>query len=350
MYQSVEALFNAFNRLKVLIVGDVMVDAYVWGKVERISPEAPVPVVQVRQREKRLGGAANVALNVQALGATPLLCAIVGNDYAGDDFVRLLQEQQIDQNYIVRSSTRPTTIKERIIAGSQQMLRIDAEDEALLNASEEEALMAKIHQALPSVDVVVFQDYDKGVLNQTRIRQIIKWAEEHKIPTAVDPKRRNFLHYQHATLFKPNLKELREGLASEALELHKEEHEMSLSIEEAVALASTRLRERLQVNSTLITLSERGIFIDAAYRNQSEQHHLPAHVRQIADVSGAGDTVISIAALALALRIPPRLLAELANLGGGIVCESTGVVPIVKDKLLQEAKRVLDTTLLYKRE
>ena len=343
MKHSVEEIFEAFAQLKVLIVGDVMLDAYIWGKVERISPEAPVPVVHVRKREKRLGGAANVALNVQALGAEPILCAVVGDDGEGEEFIRLLRDQQINADYIVRSPERPTTVKERVIAGSQQMLRIDSEDDDLLSEAEGKALMQRIREALPKADVVVFQDYDKGVLDRERIQQIIRWAEEQQIPTAVDPKKRNFLHYQKATLFKPNLKELKEGLLGEDLALHKEKHETSLSIEEAVAQASERLQQLLEVKSTFITLSEKGVFIDATYRDQAERHLIPAHVRQISDVSGAGDTVISIAALALALKLPPRLLAELANLGGGIVCEYTGVVPVVRERLMQEAQPILKT-------
>lgn len=343
MKHAIEEIFEAFGGLKVLIIGDVMMDAYIWGKVERISPEAPVPIVQVKKREKRLGGAANVALNIQALGATPVLCSVVGDDLEGEAFVRLLEERQISAEFIVKSNERPTTVKERVIAGSQQMLRVDSEDSDLLSDAESQALMERIQAALPQCDVVIFQDYDKGVLNRERIEQIIRWTEEKGIPTAVDPKKRNFLHYRGATLFKPNLKELKEGLLSEDLALHKEKHETSLSVEEAVAQASGRLKQLMSVNSTFITLSEKGVFIDAAYLEQAEQHLIPAHLRQISDVSGAGDTVISIAALALALKLPPRLLAELANLGGGIVCEYTGVVPVKRERLLQEAQRLLDS-------
>lgn len=343
MKHAIEEIFEAFGGLKVLIIGDVMMDAYIWGKVERISPEAPVPIVQVKKREKRLGGAANVALNIQALGATPVLCSVVGDDLEGEAFVRLLEERQISAEFIVKSNERPTTVKERVIAGSQQMLRVDSEDSDLLSDAESQALMERIQAALPQCDVVIFQDYDKGVLNRERIEQIIRWTEEKGIPTAVDPKKRNFLYYRGATLFKPNLKELKEGLLSEDLALHKEKHETSLSVEEAVTQASGRLKQLMSVNSTFITLSEKGVFIDAAYLEQAEQHLIPAHLRQISDVSGAGDTVISIAALALALKLPPRLLAELANLGGGIVCEYTGVVPVKRERLLQEAQRLLDS-------
>jgi D-glycero-beta-D-manno-heptose-7-phosphate kinase len=342
MSKSLEEIFDSFHQLKVLIVGDVMLDAYIWGKVERISPEAPVPIVHVRKREKRLGGAANVALNVQALGAAPLICAVVGEDHAGEDFLRLLHEQGISTRGIVKSSSRVTTVKERVIAGSQQMLRVDSEDDELLNEADRESLIQRVQEVMQEADVVIFQDYDKGVLSEKLIQQIIALARQHKIPTAVDPKRRNFLHYHKATFFKPNLKELKEGLQAEKLALLKEKHETSLTVEQAVAQASARLKELLEIDTTFITLSEKGVYIDATYKGKEEKHIIPAHVRQIADVSGAGDTVISIAALCLALDLAPRLLAELANLGGGIVCEYTGVVSIERQRLLQEAKRVLN--------
>ncbi|WPP47957.1 bifunctional heptose 7-phosphate kinase/heptose 1-phosphate adenyltransferase [Catalinimonas niigatensis] len=342
MAKSLDEIFDSFRQLKVLIVGDVMLDAYIWGKVERISPEAPVPIVHVRKREKRLGGAANVALNVQALGAIPMICAVVGDDPAGQDFLSLLQEQKISTQGIVKSSSRVTTVKERVIAGSQQMLRVDSEDDELLNDTDREALYEVVQEAMQEADVVIFQDYDKGVLSEKLIQQTITLANQRGIPTAVDPKRRNFLHYRKATFFKPNLKELREGLQAENLDLLKEKHETALTPEQAVMEASTRLKELMEVETTFITMSERGVYIDAIHQGKEEKHVIPAHIRQISDVSGAGDTVISIAALCLALGLAPRLLAELANLGGGIVCEYTGVVSIQRERLLQEAKHVLN--------
>ena len=337
---SFNSLFTDFARLKVLIIGDVMVDAYVWGRVERISPEAPVPVVRVNRRENRLGGAANVALNVQALGATPLLCAVVGEDGYGDVFRQLLQEQGITTDYITASDTRTTTVKERVIAGSQQVVRVDAEDDFLLTDAEELALRAQAEQALEQADVVIFQDYDKGVLSEPVIQHITRQAQAKGIPVAVDPKKRNFLHYRHATLFKPNLKELRQGLQQERIALHHEGYAPLHDEQAAIREASGTLRTLLQHQTTLITLSENGVFID----NDADDHHfIPAHVRQIADVSGAGDTVISIAALCLAIGTSLPTLASLANLGGGIVCEYTGVVPISQARLRQEANDSLPT-------
>lgn len=321
--RSLEEIFESFNSLTALIIGDVMVDAYIWGKVERISPEAPVPVVQVTKREKRLGGAANVALNIQAMGATPVLCTLIGDDSSGDEFMQLLQKREISGDGIVQSSRRITTCKERVLSGSQHILRVDSENDQSLHPQDEEALLEKVALLLPKSDVVIFEDYDKGVLSEPLIQKCIELARKQGIPTVVDPKKRNFFAYTGATLFKPNLKELREGLK---LDFDKNDQK---AIEEAVK----QLKEKLQLQSALITLSERGIYVDAP----GESYLLPAHVRSISDVSGAGDTVVSIAALAQALQLSPRLLAALSNLGGGLVCEHLGVVPVSKSLLYQEA-------------
>jgi rfaE bifunctional protein kinase chain/domain len=322
-YLSLEEIFNAFNKLRVLIIGDVMVDSYLWGKVDRISPEAPVPIVNVQKSEKRLGGAANVALNIQAMGATPLLCSVIGNDHDGDTFMELLEQNKLSAEAIVRSNARITTTKHRIIASMQHMLRIDSEDDSPIHAQEAAMLVEMAAKMIPQCDVVIFEDYDKGVLCRDAIQQIIAIANEHNVPTVVDPKKRNFMYYQGATLFKPNLKELREGLKLDFDSGNKQ------ALEAAVEL----LKEKLQLSAALITLSERGMYLDF----QEEQHLVPAHVRSIADVSGAGDTVVSIAALALALQLPPKMIVSLANLGGGLVCEHVGVVPITKSELLKEA-------------
>lgn len=323
--RSLEEIFESFNSLTVLIVGDVMVDAYIWGKVNRISPEAPVPVVQVTKREKRLGGAANVALNVQAMGARPLLCTVIGQDGNADDFRALLQKRAISDDGIVGSRHRITTIKERVLSGSQHILRVDSEQDENLHPEDEAQLLSRIRELMPQADVVIFEDYDKGVLSESLIQQTIALARAQGIPSVVDPKKRNFFCYKEATLFKPNLKELREGL-----KLDFDSHDQP-----AIEAAVKQLKEALQLQSALVTLSERGIYIDGP-----DAHYLlPAHVRSISDVSGAGDTVVSIAALAQALDLPPRLIAALSNLGGGLVCEHLGVVPINKSRLYEEALR-----------
>jgi rfaE bifunctional protein kinase chain/domain len=322
-FKKIEQIINQFSELKALIIGDLMVDSYVYGKVERISPEAPVPVVLAQKKEKRLGGAGNVALNLKNLGAEATICALLGDDTEGRDLFNRLEKRGINSEGIITVHNRPTTVKERIVAGSQQMLRIDSEDRAITSADESAKLNKKIKELIPKHDVVVFEDYDKGSINSDIIKSTISLASEHNIPVVVDPKRRNFLSYSGATLFKPNLRELREGLGID--------HDVVENKE--VVEAVKELKRRCSFNKVMITLSERGI-----YMNDDHSHHfIHAHVRQIADVSGAGDTVISIAALCEALKIPLVVQAELANLGGGIVCEYPGVVPIDREVLRREA-------------
>lgn len=321
MIQSTE-IIESFSKLTVLIVGDVMLDSYIWGAVERISPEAPVPVVTVRKKDFRLGGAANVALNVAALGAQPILCALIGDDEEGKKLLQRLRENNIGSEGIVTSDARPTTVKTRIIASHQHVVRVDEETDKVANADEEKQLLQRIEKLLPQCDVVIFEDYDKGVITPALITQTVVWANQLHKPTVVDPKKRNFLSYQGVTLFKPNLKELREGLKVDV------EAGYQSQVEKAVAT----LKEKLQASGVMLTLSEHGVYIDL----NGERIKIPAHEREIADVSGAGDTVVSIAALCLALKLSPREIASLSNLGGGLVCQHVGVVPIDKQELAAE--------------
>lgn len=319
-----KAVFDRFNNLNIVIIGDVMIDAYLWGKVDRISPEAPVPVVAVTKKEARMGGAANVALNLHALGANPILCSLIGEDDAGTTFLDLLDQEGITSKGIIRSAQRPTTVKTRVIGHHQHILRIDEESDKAAQTGETAALLTQIAGILEeqTVHAIIFEDYDKGVLTPELIEKVVKLAKAKHIPTIVDPKKRNFMAYKEVTLFKPNLKELKEGL--------KVELDGSIG---AIAEAVGTLRKLLGAEMVMVTLSELGVFIDSG----KEQHHIPAHIRDITDVSGAGDTVVSVATAGLAGGLPPNRLAALANLAGGLVCEKVGVVPINKEQLLQEA-------------
>lgn len=322
-------LFNSFNQLNILIVGDVMIDAYVFGDVFRISPEAPVPIVVANKKENRLGGAANVALNIKALGANPILCSVVGNDENGKLFCSLLEQQQMDNNKIILSNDRSTTVKTRIIGNKHQMLRIDDEILYSINNNEEKKLITVIENCIKEkkIDAIIFEDYDKGCLTATAIKSIINIANKNNIPTAVDPKKNNFLNYKNVTLFKPNLRELKEGLKTD------------FDIKDKSQLQKTvvELLNKLHAKTALITLSELGIYIATT----TESYAAPAHIRNIADVSGAGDTVISVAALCLAKKTSNKILAELSNLAGGLVCEKLGVVSINKNQLLAEAEKLI---------
>lgn len=317
-------IFEKFNSLNVLIIGDVMIDSYIWGKIERISPEAPVPVVRVTKKENRLGGAANVALNIQSLGACPYICAVIGDDSDGDNFLSLLKAQRLSNEGIIKIKTRPTTVKTRIIAHNQQIARVDAETERNLSSSNTQLVLNKIKEIIADhrIDAIIFEDYDKGLITEELIDKTVKLAKEIGIITVVDPKKRNFHAYKEVQLFKPNLKELREGLKIDIDPLNIDQ------IEQAVE----RLKKQLGAKTVMLTLSENGVYVSSVSGNK----HIPAHKRDIADVSGAGDTVIATTALCLAAGLNEFETAEIANLAGGLVCEHVGVVPIDKARLLRE--------------
>lgn len=320
-------LFDSFSDVTSLVIGDVMIDAYVWGKVDRISPEAPVPVLQASKRDSRLGGAANVALNIQALGATPILCAIIGDDDQGEELLSLMSAAGLSTDGIIKIAGRKTTVKLRVLSGSHHLLRIDSEDTHYLSPEDQDLFLSRINSLITAAQVVVFEDYDKGAISPKLIEGVVKQAREHQIPVSVDPKFKNFAAYKGVTLFKPNLKELREGLGIKVDPTDLD------SLESAV----NQLRDTMQIEGALITLSEHGMYLSTP----TFKGKVKAHLRNIADVSGAGDTVISIASVCLALQTNDEMLLELANLGGGLVCEHVGVVPINKDDLLEEAHMLI---------
>ena len=321
-------LFEDFGDKRVLIIGDVMIDAYIYGKVSRISPEAPVPIVDVCEKTARLGGAANVALNIKSLDATPILCSVIGNDEGGFEISQLLFDEKMTTDGLVTGINRKTTKKYRIMGNSSQMLRIDEENSHPLTSKEEKMFLTRIQEILADEDihVIIFQDYDKGSITPAIIKYVTKWAQEHCVPVVVDPKKRNFLRYHDVTLFKPNLKEMTEGLGIK----------VDAGDIDSIQKGIKKLHDVLHPQMTMVTLSEHGI----AIQEQNHFAHFPAHLRNITDVSGAGDTVISVAALCVACGIHPDEIAQLANLAGGLVCEHIGVSPINKEHFLQEAMKI----------
>jgi D-glycero-beta-D-manno-heptose-7-phosphate kinase len=327
--KELERIFSSFNQLNIMIIGDVMIDSYLWGKVERISPEAPVPVVSLLQRENRPGGAANVALNLQALGVNPILCSVIGNDIRSDQFLELLNENKLITDGIIKSGERPTTTKFRIMGNNAHMLRVDEETDRALTGTEFKELIKVIEYNIEKgVDAIIFEDYDKGVITSDLIKSTIELANLKNIPVVVDPKKRNFMAYGGLMLFKPNLKELREGLKIDSIA--PDAAELKRAIADFIAMK--------KIEMVMVTLSEAGVFIcykDA--QNKLVGEIIPAHIRNIADVSGAGDTVIALAAACLALKLTAPQMAALANLAGGLVCEEVGVVPIKKEELFDEA-------------
>jgi len=319
-----QAVFERMRELTVLVIGDLMLDRYLWGNVSRLSPEAPVPIVDVSHEENRMGGAANVGLNLMSLGAKPILCGVVGMDTDGDRFLDRLISQHFSDQGILRTDARRTTTKVRVIGQQQQLLRVDREDTHQISTADEAELLAHLLPLFPQADALVFEDYDKGVLTPTLIQALVKAAHEQNLPVYVDPKFRQFWDYTGVTVFKPNLRELNQGLG---LHLSGDDHQGLLA-------GIQTLRERMPHRETLVTLSAAGmLWVDHA----GKATHVPAHPRKILDVSGAGDTVISVLALALAAGIAGPQATALANLAGGLVCEEVGVVPINAERLMEAA-------------
>lgn len=322
-------IFNKTENLHVVVVGDVMLDNYWWGSVDRISPEAPVPIVALKSRESRLGGAANVAVNCRALGAKVTLASVVGDDAEGETLVRLANEKDVDTSLVMKSKLRPTTTKVRVISRNQHMLRLDDELTTDLFTEEEHPFIDMVLKFLQRVkpDVLIFEDYNKGVLKKNVIQKITGHCKAIGIITAVDPKKKNFLSYKDVTIFKPNLKEVREGLNIDLDTVNE------ASLNEVHAALHAKLGHQV----TFITLSEKGVF----YADGENASIIPSHIRNIADVSGAGDTVISTAAMIYAITRDIRRMAEISNLAGGLVCEEVGVVCIDKERLRKESEALL---------
>jgi len=324
-----EKLFQDIKQLKVAVIGDIMLDTYWWGNVDRISPEAPVPVVAVTKKEQRIGGAGNVALNIASLGARVHMLSVLGKDEDGEQLTGLLQQNHINTQYLVHSEERITTNKIRIISRNQHMMRLDAEMADDMAVTDEDRLLYAFENyiAAENPNVVILEDYNKGVLTENVIKRIVTLCKKNQILTAVDPKRKNFFTYEGVDIFKPNFKEVKDGL-----NIIREE--INISVLKDMHLL---LQEKLHHRISLITLSEKGVF----YQQDDNASIIPTHIRSIADVSGAGDTVIAVAALVFAATTDAGLMAEIANIAGGLVCEEVGTVAINKTLLIDECKKLL---------
>ena len=325
-----QKLFEQFKTIKLAVVGDVMLDTYWWGHVERISPEAPVPVVSFDKREHRIGGASNVALNAASLGARVSVFSVTGNDADALLLQELLTKSNIESTGLLKSDERITTNKMRVISRNQQMMRLDAETTKDLSATDESRLIGAVQKYIEEEKptVIIFEDYNKGVLTENVIQKITALSKKHNVLIAVDPKRKNFFAYKGVDIFKPNLKEVKEGLNLLVDEVNlpvlKNIHE--------------ELAKKLGHRISFITLSEKGVF----YQDDNAAAIVPSHIRNISDVSGAGDTVIAVASLVYAATKDVALMAEMANIAGGLVCEEVGTVAINKERLISECYTLLD--------
>jgi rfaE bifunctional protein kinase chain/domain len=328
-----KTLFDSFRNIKVGVIGDVMLDTYMWGHVDRISPEAPVPVVQLHKKEYRIGGAGNVALNLASLGAKASIISMTGNDDDGRQLRDMFQQNGIDTSFLLRSDDRITTNKMRVISRNQQMMRLDSEVTADLGTTDEARVLAAAAEYISKEKpaVIIFEDYNKGVLKESLITSLISLCQREGVLTAVDPKRKNFFSYKGVDIFKPNLKEVKEGL-------NIIEDGVNLSMLNQIHLA---LNNQLAHQISFITLSEKGAF----YSNGDRSRLIPSHIRSIADVSGAGDTVIAVASLVFAATKDIDLMGEIANIAGGLVCEEVGTVAINGERLLQECMLLLPVTV-----
>ncbi len=313
-----EEIVKKFHDKKILVIGDLMIDQYLMGEVKRISPEAPVPVIEVTGENLRFGGAANVAKNILSLGCKPILAGVVGTDRMGEQFINILKQKNMDDGAIIQQSDRPTTVKTRIIGQSQHVARVDRESREYLNKNAEIKILEKIKSVLPDISAIIIEDYNKGVLTKSIIEKVIELAKKYNILITVDPKFQNFMEYKNVTVFKPNIKETEEALAIDIQNISDLEN------------AGQSLIKKLNVENVLITRGSEGISL---FSNDGSITHAPTRARDIADVSGAGDTVISTLTAAMVGSASCKEGITLANHAAGIVCGELGIVPIAVDQL-----------------
>lgn len=318
--QRIKELLRNFAGKRIAVVGDLMVDSYYWGIVNRVSPEAPVPVVDVVSESIRLGGAANVANNIQTLGGEPLLVGLIGDDHPGNMFLNILKEQGLDDEGIVKDTSRPTTIKTRVIAHGQHVVRIDNESKADCPEQLQHRIIDAVKYKIHDIDGIILEDYNKGVITQQIIHEIIAVARKYNKIITADPKFNNFFEYKNVTVFKPNKRETEEAIGGK------------LRTNDDVLGACRKLMETLQAENILLTRGEEGLTL---FESNGEVSHMNSLVTNVQDVSGAGDTVISTLTMALVSGATIREAAALANCAASVVVGAVGIVPIRPDQLLE---------------
>jgi rfaE bifunctional protein kinase chain/domain len=309
---------------KIAVVGDVMIDHYIVGKVERISPEAPVPILDAKADEYRLGGAANVALNISTLGAEALLIGVIGDDINSDIIKRLLEEKSVSSDYLVTDNSRPTTIKTRVTSHMQQIVRIDREVKHDIGKSIEDAVIAKFNSIVDDIDAVIIEDYNKGLLSQRVITSILEIASAKEKIITVDPKMKNFFDYKNVTVFKPNLLELAKNMGV----IINDDHDLHN--------VAWKLFEKINPENLIVTLGERGMLI---FKRDKKIISLPTYAREVFDVSGAGDTVISTLTLALSISNSVHDSAVIANHAAGVVCGKNGTSSVYWEEITESIEQ-----------
>jgi rfaE bifunctional protein kinase chain/domain len=315
-------IVNGFSRTSIMVVGDSMLDEYIWGDVSRISPEAPVPVVHVQSRSSRLGGAANVVQNLKSLGVTPYLVSLCGNDGTGNLLREKLEQSGCTSDGLVASRRRSTTIKTRIMARHQQIVRVDAETVSDLTNEESGAMWENVSSRLPHVEGVIISDYSKGVISKPFIARILSACKKRSLFVAIDPKERHFDLYKGVSVITPNLKEAHAALGLPNAQVNDRE----------IEALGWKIVKKLKLPYLLITLSERGLALFE--RDSHSFYHLPTVARNVFDVTGAGDTVISVYAAAITGRAKPIEAAYLANHAAGIIVGELGTACVTPQSLL----------------
>lgn len=317
---NINSVFENFKGKKVIIIGDSMVDSYIFGEINRNSPEAPVPIVDIKKEDTKLGGAANVALNIQSLGMEPILCSVIGDDEDGQNFMKLCKKNNLFTRGIIIDEHRKTTNKKRVIVNKDHILRIDNEETNYLKSNIRNKFINNTEKLIANNEIIIFQDYDKGVINKKMIEDINKIDH---LFIAVDPKKRNFFEYKNVDLFKPNLSEILNAFDS------KDDSINNLNS------ISDELKSKNNIKNIMVTLSNKGLVIN----NDSGFIYNKIQKKKIIDVSGAGDTVIALATILFYLKLPEKFIAEMCNLAGGITCMSSGVSAINLKELLENAER-----------
>ena len=303
---------------RIAVVGDLMLDRYFWGSVSRISPEAPVPVVDLETEQARLGGAANVAMNIRSLGGIPMLVGVIGADNSGKQLFEIIREKGFPTEGVVVDPSRPTTVKTRVIAHNQHVVRIDRELKTDISYTIQNTIIDILTHSINDIDGIIIEDYNKGVVVKPLIKQLIDLANKSRKTITVDPKFNNFFEYSRVTVFKPNRNEVEEAMG------------MRIRTDEDIEKAGRTLREKLGCENVLLTLGERGM---ALFEGNGSMASVPTRAENVQDVSGAGDTVISTLTMSLAGGATMREAATLANFAGGIVCSYVGIVPIDVEEL-----------------
>lgn len=323
IYARASEIIEKMKGRNIAVVGDVMLDRYFWGSVSRVSPEAPVPVVDIENETYHLGGAANVAANLKSLGIEPYLCGTIGDDRSGKSFIEIAQNLGINTDGLFQDELRPTTVKTRIIGNNQQIARLDREVRSAISTDGEISILNTL-KSIKKLHGIIFEDYDKGAISPSLIRELCHYAKSENIPVFVDPKYSNFFYYREVTLFKPNRKEAEKALNYE------------IRNKEDLQRAGKDLMDKLKAENVLITLGSEGMML---FGSNGDVASVPTRARKVADVSGAGDTAIATLSAAYAAGATISEAATLANFASGVVCEEPGIVSVTPEALLESVKQ-----------